>query len=173
MDSQKGGQVSDVVDAAKQKTQDQAGQVAEKGRGMLHSQLDQRSTQAGEQAQSIADTLRQTASQLRQEGDPQKQRLAQGADRGADQLERLGGYLSQADGDELLGRVEDIGRQQPYLIAGAGVLLGIAVGRFLKASSRNRYARSSAPPRIAGPRADTQPLPAMRETAPMAGSRLA
>lgn len=173
MDSQKGGQVGDVVDAAKQRTQEQAGQVAERGRGILHDQLDRRSTQAGEQARSVADTLRQTASQLRQEGDPQKQRLAGGADRGAEQLERLGGYLTEADGDELIGRIEDVGRQQPYLIAGAGVLLGIAVGRFLKASSRDRYARSSAPPRIAGPRAQTQPLPAVRERAPMAGSRLA
>jgi hypothetical protein len=131
--------VTDVVESAKQKTQQQAGEAVEKGRGAVRSQLDQRSTQAGEQAQSLAETLRQTATQLRADGDPQKARFASGAETGADQLERLAAYLSSADADQLLGRLEDLGRRQPYLIAGTALLLGIAGGRFLKASSHQRY----------------------------------
>jgi uncharacterized protein YgbK (DUF1537 family) len=132
-------QAAEVVDAAKERTQDQLGQAAETGRGAMRRQVDQRSTQAGEQASAVADTLRQTASQLRAEGDGQKVRYAQIADRAADRLERTGRYLTDADADELLGRVEDVARQQPWLIAGAGLLVGIATARFMKASSRERY----------------------------------
>jgi vacuolar-type H+-ATPase subunit H len=65
-------QAAEVVDAAKQTAQQQVGDVAEKGRGVVRRQVDQRSTQAGEQASSVAETLRQTASQIRAQGDPQK-----------------------------------------------------------------------------------------------------
>jgi hypothetical protein len=132
-------QAAEVVDAAKQTAQQHVGDVAEKGRGAVRRQVDQRSTQAGAQASSIAATLRQAASQIRAEGDPQKARLASVADQGADRLERVGGYLTDADADEILGRVEDVARKQPWLIAGAGLLAGIAAARFMKASGQERY----------------------------------
>jgi hypothetical protein len=61
------------------------------------------------------------------------------ADQGADRLERVGTYLTNADADEILDRAEDLARRQPWLIAGAGLLVGIAAARFLKASSQERY----------------------------------
>ena len=132
-------QVSDVVDSAKQTAQEQVGEVAEKGRGVVRDQVDRRSTQAGEQASGVAHTLRQTAAQARGEGNDQQARLAE---QGADRLERLGGYLTDADGDEILWRVEDVARRQPLLVAGAGLLLGIAFARVLKASSAERAEQS-------------------------------
>ena len=134
-------QVSDVVDSAKQKTQEQVGEVAEKGRGVVRGQVDRRSTQAGEQARGVAQTLRQTAAQARGEGNDQQARLAE---QGADRLDRLGGYLTDADGDEILRQVEDVARRQPLLVVGAGLLLGIAFARVLKASSSER---AQSPPR--------------------------
>jgi hypothetical protein len=133
------GQLSGAVDTARQKTEEQAGQIVESGRSALRDQIDQRSTQAGQQAQSLASSLRDTATQMRIEGDPQKQRFAGVAESGAERLDRAGQYLNDASADELLHKLEDFGRQQPLLIAGAGLLLGIAAGRFLKASSTNRY----------------------------------
>ena len=133
------GQLSEAVDSARQKTEEQAGQIVESGRGALRAQIDQRTTQAGQQAQSLAGSLRDTATQMRVDGDPQKQRFAGIAESGADKLDHAGRYLTDADADELLHRLEEFGRQQPLLIAGAGLLLGIAAGRFLKASSANRY----------------------------------
>jgi hypothetical protein len=131
----------------KQTAQEQVGEAAEKGRGALRRQVDERSTMAGRQASQVADALRQTASQMREQGDPQKARMASFADQGADRLERVGGYLTEADADELLGRAENMARQQPWLIAGAGLLVGIAAARVLKASSTDRYYRSRpAPP---------------------------
>ena len=134
-------QVADVVDSAREKTQEQASHVVEKGRGALRSQVDARSTQVGEQAQSIAESLRQTALQLRQTGDEQKARYAGVADQGADRLERVGGYLTESDAEELLSRVEEVARRQPWLVVGTGLILGIATARFLKASSTERYYR--------------------------------
>ena len=135
------GQAADAVDAAKHRAQEQMGQAAETGRGLMRRQVDQRSTQAGHQASAVADTLRQTASQLRDDGDGQKARYAQVAEQAADRLDRTGRYLADADADELLGRAEDVARQQPWLIAGAGLLVGVAVARFMKASSRERYSQ--------------------------------
>jgi ElaB/YqjD/DUF883 family membrane-anchored ribosome-binding protein len=152
-------QVSDVVEAARSKTADQAGEAVERGRSMLRTQVDQRSTMAGEQAQGLAQTLRDTAQQLRTEGDSQKARYAQVADQGAERLERVGSYLSTADADELLGRAEELARRQPWLVAGAGLLLGIAAGRLMKASSSQRYHASAPPPLQSIRTAPTQTLP--------------
>jgi ElaB/YqjD/DUF883 family membrane-anchored ribosome-binding protein len=152
-------QAADVVDAAKQSGQQQVGEVAQKGRGAVRRQVDQRSTQAGEQAASVAETLRQTASQIRTEGDPQKARLASVAEQGADRLERIGAYLTDADADEILDRAENLARQQPWLIAGAGLLVGIAAARFMKASSQERYSRG---PRNVYARQATRPIGELR-----------
>jgi hypothetical protein len=135
------GGAADVVDAAKH----QVGQATEHGRGMLRSQVDSRSTQAGEQAQSLAETLRQTATRIREDGDEQKARYARIADEGADRLDRVGRYLSESDADELLSKVEEGARRQPWLVAGMGLVLGIGAARFLKASSTERYHRSQLP----------------------------
>ena len=135
-------QAGQTAGNVKQAAQEQVGEAAEKGRGALRRQVDDRSTMAGQQASSAAETLRQTAAQMRQEGDPQKARMASYADQGADRLERVGSYLTDADADELLGRVEQVARQQPWLIAGAGLLVGIAAARVLKASSTDRYYRT-------------------------------
>jgi hypothetical protein len=132
----------EAAGSIKETAQEGVGQAAEKGRGTLRRQVDERSTMAGQQASSIAESMRQAASQMREEGDPQKARMASFADQGADRLERVGGYLTDADADELLGRVEDVARQQPWLIAGAGLLVGIAAARVLKASSTDRYYRT-------------------------------
>ena len=137
-------QATEVVETAKIAAQDQMHAAAMKGRGVLRAQVDQRSTQAGEQAESVARAIRRSASQMRASGDEQEVRYARVADQGAERLERVGGYLTEADADELLAKAEDVARQQPWLIAGAGVLVGIAVARFLKASSSERYYRISA-----------------------------
>src|SRR3954454_25342905 len=131
---QHSGQAAEVVDAAKRRTQDQLGQAAETGRGVVRRQVDQRSTQAGEQASAVAETLRQTASQLRSDGDEQRARYAQIADQAADRLDRTGRYLPDADVDVLRGGVEDVAAHRPWVNAGAGRLPGSADARVMKAA---------------------------------------
>ena len=57
----------------------------------------------------------------------------------ADRIERLGTYLEQKSGDELMRDVESFARRRPWMLAGVGMLAGVAAARFMKASSEQRY----------------------------------
>ncbi|MDQ6933127.1 MAG: hypothetical protein M3160_08105, partial [Candidatus Eremiobacteraeota bacterium] len=48
-------------------------------------------------------------------------------------------YLRNADGDQVLRDIENIGRRQPWVVLSAGLALGFAASRLLKASSAQRY----------------------------------
>jgi hypothetical protein len=126
-------QVEDAASAAQEK----AVELKEQGRGKLGEALDERTSQAGGQARKVAQALRQSGEQLR--GQDQSQQAADVAEGAADRLERLGGYLEQTSGDQLLRDVEDFSRRRPWMIAGIGLIAGLAASRFLKASSERRY----------------------------------
>jgi ElaB/YqjD/DUF883 family membrane-anchored ribosome-binding protein len=128
---------------ARDKAQEVAGQAQEKAqeaaseaRHRLRAQVDQRSTQAGEQVRSQAGDLRTVGQQLREQGKEQPAKLA---DQAADRLERAGGWLTESDADRILGDVEDFARRQPWAVMAGGLALGFVASRFLKASSRDRY----------------------------------
>ena len=87
----------------------------------------------------MAQALRRSGEQLSNEGDGQQAaELAEGA---ADRIERLGGYLERTSGAELVRDVEDFARRRPWMIAGMGLVAGLAASRFLKASAERRYDR--------------------------------
>jgi ElaB/YqjD/DUF883 family membrane-anchored ribosome-binding protein len=115
--------------------QEQASQAKEMGRSKLSEQLDERTTQIGTQARSFAGALRQTGQQMGPESDDTA-RLTSGM---ADRLERVGGYLERARGDEMLRDVERFARERPWLVAGAAAAAGLVASRFLKASSERRF----------------------------------
>jgi ElaB/YqjD/DUF883 family membrane-anchored ribosome-binding protein len=109
---------------------------AQQAQSRAREQVDQRSTQAGEQGSATAQALRSTSQQLREQGqDPQ----AKAAEKVAHHADRVGRYLTESDADRLLSDAEDFGRRQPMAVVGLGVALGFAASRFLKASSRKRY----------------------------------
>ncbi len=125
-------QVQEQAQVAQEKVKEVAGTVQSR----LREQVDQRSTQAGEQVSASAQALRSTSEQLREKGEDGP---ARAAERAADQAERLGGYLRESDADRILGDVEHFGRRQPLATAAVGLAAGFAASRFLKASSRSRY----------------------------------
>jgi ElaB/YqjD/DUF883 family membrane-anchored ribosome-binding protein len=117
--------------------QEKAVELKEQGRSKLGETLDQRTSQAGEQVRKMAQALRQSGEQMREQGEGgQVVGVTEGA---ADRFERLGGYLDQTSGDELLRDVEEFARRRPWMVAGMGLVAGIAASRFLKASSERRY----------------------------------
>jgi hypothetical protein len=134
------GQATSQVQEAASTAEDKAVELKEQGKGKLGDLLDQRSTDAGQQARKMAEALRQSGEQLRSQGGRQAAELTQGA---AERLERLGSHLERTSGDELLQDVEHFARRRPWMVAGLGLLAGLAASRFLKASSERRY--SSAP----------------------------
>jgi hypothetical protein len=166
------------TEQAQQKAQEVAGQAQEKAqqatgqaKDKLREQVDQRSTQAGQQVKGTAGDIRTVGEQLREQGKDQPAKIAEQA---ADRAERLGSYLQESNADRILHDVEDFGRRQPLAIAAAGLALGFAASRFLKASSAQRYSTAQRSPGMAygngsgaGATARTpQPAPLPRTTAP-------
>jgi ElaB/YqjD/DUF883 family membrane-anchored ribosome-binding protein len=121
---------------AKDKTKEQAQQAAGQARNTVRSQVDQRSTEAGERVGGFASDVRSVGDQLREQGKDQPAKLAGQA---ADRAERLGDYLKQSDADRILNDIEDFGRRQPWAVIAGGLALGLVASRFLKASSSSRY----------------------------------
>jgi hypothetical protein len=161
-DSTTQDQLKDTVGQVQEKAQDAAGKAQEG----LQQQVDQRAKKAGEQVSGTADDLRSVGEELRKQG---KDRPAKFADQAAEQTEKVGSYLSGTGPDQMLHDLEDFGRRRPWALLAGGLVAGAAAARFLKASSRNRYAQrstgtgSSAPhtPAPTPPAISTPPTPAI------------
>jgi len=124
------------VEQVKEQVQDVAQQAKGRTGAQLRSQIDERSTQAGDQLVSVAQALRRTSQQLREEGND---RMADVIETLVNRSERLGGYLRVADGDKILHDVESFGRRRPWLMVGGSAVVGFLASRFIKASSSGRY----------------------------------
>ncbi|MDX6591348.1 MAG: hypothetical protein QOJ13_544 [Gaiellales bacterium] len=131
-----GAAVTEKVEQARDVVSTQATEAVERSRSVVEDQLDQRSTQLGQQIGSTSETLRRLAQQARQEGNDQQARFAEQA---ADRTEQLSSFLTEADGDRLLAEAEDFARRRPWVLAGAGVLAGVLLARAMKVSSQRRY----------------------------------
>lgn len=105
----------------------------------LKEQVDQRSTQAGQQVNTVADDVRTVAGELRNQG---KDKPAQYADKAAERVQGVGQWLERSDGDQILRDAESFARRNPWAVAAGGLVLGLAASRFLKASSGERYRAS-------------------------------
>src|SRR4051794_41275400 len=143
---------SSTTEQAKEKAQEVKGQA----KNRVSQQVDDRSTQAGQQVSSAAGDARSIAEELRNQGKEQPAKLAEQA---AQRIESLGDYLQRSDGDTILRDVEDFGRRQPWAVVAGGLALGFAASRFLKASSTRRtetriatgrQLNAGAPPRPVG-----------------------
>ena len=130
--SQATARVEDAASAAQEK----ASELREQSSARLRDQFDQRSTQAGSQVRSLAKALRRSGDELGNEGNSS---AAQLTTRAADRIERVGSYLEQKSGDELMRDIEMFARRRPWMLAGIGMVTGVAAARFMKASSEQRY----------------------------------
>jgi ElaB/YqjD/DUF883 family membrane-anchored ribosome-binding protein len=138
-----GGAVAEVKDkgvefvsSAQEQVSAKAHELGGEASSQVREQLDQRSTQAGEQLQSIGKTLQSGANQLRSEGKDVPARVVEEVARRADDA---GGYLQSAEADRILGDIEGFARRRPWLTAGVGALAGFLASRFVKASGSRRY----------------------------------
>jgi ElaB/YqjD/DUF883 family membrane-anchored ribosome-binding protein len=128
-------QASAKVQEAASSAQEKASELRDKGSTRLRDQLETRTSEVGAQAKSVAEALRRSGENL-QEENRSAARVVSGA---ADRVERLGGYLEQRRGEEIVRDVENFARSRPWLIAGVGMLVGVAAARFVKASSEQRH----------------------------------
>ena len=122
-------QTQDVREAAQS--------AVEQSKSFLSKQVDERSTQLGQQIETVAQDLRRVGEHLR---DTEVGGAAAGyVDQGVELIERLAHYLEDSDGERLIADAENSVRRQPWALAGVGLVLGFAASRFLKASSTRRY----------------------------------
>jgi ElaB/YqjD/DUF883 family membrane-anchored ribosome-binding protein len=137
IDQQEGlaSQASAKVEDAASLAQEKASDFREQGSARLRDQLDERSTKMGSQVRSLATALRRSGNDLSDEGNGNASQLTTQA---ADRLERVGSYLEQKSGGELMRDVEKFARRRPWLLAGLGMAAGLAAARFVKASSEQR-----------------------------------
>jgi hypothetical protein len=129
-------QASEKAQDAVSAAQEKASELREQGSARLRDQFDHRSNEAGSQMRSLAEALRRGGNDLNGEGAGNASQLTGQA---AERIERLGSYLEQKSGDELMRDVETFARRRPWMLAGLGMLAGVAAARFMKASSEQRY----------------------------------
>lgn len=118
-----------------------AQKAVNQSKSFLGKQVDERTTQLGQQIENVAKDIRNAGDQLRQNGIGA---AAGYVDRGADVVEQVGRYLEHADSERLVADLEGVARRQPWTFAAGALALGFATSRFLKTSSSRRYRRSSA-----------------------------
>jgi hypothetical protein len=170
--SDPGGATAKAQEAAGQ-AQEKAQQAAGQARNRVRDEVDTRSTQAGEQAETVANDVRSVGEHLRSEG---KDKPAEYADKAAARVAELGDYLKRSDGDAILRDVERFGRERPWAVMAGGVALGIVASRFLKASSSRRYQEQESSANLPARTADVDrdvlspPAPARGATAPVPGA---
>ena len=136
--SHQGQTGSEQGSSATEQVRDKAQETTTQVRGQVSSQVDQRSTEAGERLRSMAGDAHTVGDELRKQGKDQPARMA---DQAADRVERIGSYLQESDGERILRDVEDFGRRQPALLVAGDLAIGFLASRFLKASSGERRSR--------------------------------
>lgn len=117
---------------------EQATRAKESGRRELREQLDERTTQIGQQARSLADAVRRSGATLQAQGKDELgiERITEGV---ADRLERAAGYLERVRGEEMLRDAERFVRERPWILTSAAAAAGLIASRVVKASSEKRY----------------------------------
>ncbi len=111
----------------------QAGELATRGGEQVKSQLSNQKHEASQRLTPIQAALRETAQQLRKQGQAP---VAQYADKTSDQIERFSGYLRETEVDEMMDEARGFARSRPGLFLGSAATLGFLAARFLKSSSQ-------------------------------------
>ena len=82
---------------------------------------------------SLASTLHNSSSQLR---DEQQKAVGEYVEKAAEQIDRLANYIQNTDPGEVVDNVERFARRRPAVFIGAAFALGVIGARFLKSSNR-------------------------------------
>lgn len=148
--SERKSSVDQAVDTAKQKTapvKEKAKEVA----GDTRSVVDQASHQAkakiadqkeeaSSQLHGLAEALRHTGDQLREQD---QRAFASYSNQAAEQIDQVSDYLERRSLNDLMHDAEDFARRQPELFIGGAFTLGLLAARFMKSSAPPGYGRSA------------------------------
>ena len=139
---QSGGSGQQVTEQARQQSQQlahqarqQASDLANRGTQQLKGQLANQKHDASQRMVPFQSALRETAQQLRRQGQGS---AGDYAERAADRVERFSSYLRETEVDEIMEEVRSFARRRPGLFLGSGAAIGFFATRFLKSSSEEQ-----------------------------------
>jgi len=115
-----------------QQTQQKAGELMDQARSQVTSQLESQKERVTGSLCSVAEAMRHTSEQLRQQN---QLPAGQIAERAAETVERITGYLNERDVRQIINSVESYAREQPAVFLGGAFALGLLAARFFKSSS--------------------------------------
>ncbi len=128
-------QASSMVEEGKAEAKAYARKTQEKTKSALADKKEQAVGELG----NLAQALRQTGTQLRQKD---QKAVAQYTEKAAQQIDRVSGYLSNRDVDQLIEEGEGLAKRNPELFLGVTFGLGLLAARFIKSSRQRRYSES-------------------------------
>ena len=148
-----------------QQARQQAGALASRGGEQVKGQLANQKHEASQRLTPIQVALRETAQQLRKQG---QSPVAQYADKTSDQVERFSGYLRETEVDEMVDQARGFARSRPAVFLGGAVALGFLGARFLKSSSQEAASGNGEPvaalPPAEGPPTASGSVPPVEHT---------
>jgi hypothetical protein len=107
------------------------GGLADRVRERAEAQLSTQKDRATDGLGSIAQAVRGSTQQLREQ---RYDVVAKFVEQAADQLEQISTRLKERDVRDLLDDVQQFARRQPAVVVGSAFAIGIAAARFLKSS---------------------------------------
>jgi hypothetical protein len=111
------------------------GKMVDAAREKVRSGFEKQQRRAADEISGVAGALRDAADRLRAEDHGGTAHYVEAA---ADQAARLADQVRDRGLDDLVVKAEGLARRQPELFVGGALLAGVAIGRFLKASSNRR-----------------------------------
>jgi hypothetical protein len=108
--------------------------IVDRLRNAATAQLTDQKNRATDGLGSIANAVRQTTQQLREQ---QHDVIAGYVDQAADQIEQFSRRLREREVTQLFSDLQDLSRRQPTLFVGGAFAVGFVAARFLKSGSRS------------------------------------
>lgn len=105
--------------------------TASRARSRIESMISERKGRYAESIGTVSNAFRTASQKLREQN---QETIARYADKAAESVDRLSGYLQQHDAKSIIEEAEDFVRRRPALVTGTAVAAGILVARFLKSS---------------------------------------
>lgn len=139
--------------------------TVEDAREGAEKRVDRWTETMGERVEHFAGALRAASDSLSSQGE---KALAGIADDAAEQVTRVGGYLETEDSSAMMADLLDMGRRNPGAFLGSALAVGLAAGRFLRASSPKSNGVDS--PREREEPSSRADAPSSRTDAPLARS---
>jgi uncharacterized protein YukE len=136
-----GAQSAGVIDQAKETLSNVTSQAGDK----VVSRIDSQKDRAADGLGSVAQALRQTGDQLREQD--QATGVHQYIASAADQVDRFAEYLRSTNVSQMVNKVEQIARRQPAIFVGGAFVLGLLGARFLKSSGQAGFSQTGSIPR--------------------------